>query len=391
MTTRTLTADLPWSDRLQTAGQAALLGAVASLQISIAAAQALVAVAALCWLVRHVIDDAPLEAPAFFWPLVGYAVATLLSALCSRDPATSITDSKQLFLFLLVPVTFDFARGRTARTVLTVMLTAGALSALIGVVQYGILNYDNLGRRPQGTLSHWMTYSGTLMLVICIAAARLLHDTRDRIWAAVVMPALVVSLVLTFTRSAWVGASAGIGVLFLLRDFRLVGLLPIAVAVMVALAPAQLTDRVYSMFDLNDPTNRDRVAMLQAGVAMVADHPLTGVGPDMVGQVYPAYRVASAVQASNPHLHNVPMQIAAERGLPALALWTWTMGALGYGLWRLLRRGRQRALAATALAGLVAMLTAGFFEYNFGDSEFLMLLLVLVTLPFAAERDGGLP
>ncbi len=32
------------------------------------------------------------------------------------------------------------------------------------------------------------------------------------------------------------------------------------------------------------------------------------------------------------------------------------------------------------------MIAAGMFEYNFGDSEFLMLFLVLVTLPYAAER-----
>ena len=32
------------------------------------------------------------------------------------------------------------------------------------------------------------------------------------------------------------------------------------------------------------------------------------------------------------------------------------------------------------------MLAAGMFEYNFGDSEFLMLFLLLVTLPFAAVR-----
>jgi hypothetical protein len=39
---------------------------------------------------------------------------------------------------------------------------------------------------------------------------------------------------------------------------------------------------------------------------------------------------------------------------------------------------------------VVAMLSAGLFEYNFGDSEFLMLFLGLVTLPFAAalgDRD----
>ena len=35
---------------------------------------------------------------------------------------------------------------------------------------------------------------------------------------------------------------------------------------------------------------------------------------------------------------------------------------------------------------MVSMLAAGFFEYNFGDSEFLMLLLLLITLPFAASR-----
>jgi hypothetical protein len=34
------------------------------------------------------------------------------------------------------------------------------------------------------------------------------------------------------------------------------------------------------------------------------------------------------------------------------------------------------------------MLSAGMFEYNFGDSEFLMLFLVIVTLPFAAQRPG---
>jgi hypothetical protein len=40
---------------------------------------------------------------------------------------------------------------------------------------------------------------------------------------------------------------------------------------------------------------------------------------------------------------------------------------------------------------IAAMLTAGLFEYNFGDSEFLMLFLILITLPFAANREGGLP
>lgn len=368
----------------------ALVGVVAALQLSIAVAQICLAIAVVAWLWRSRQQGA-LVLPAIAWPLVAYAAWTLVSAGASRDPGVSVPDTKQLVLFLLVPVVYEFARGPRARTLATVALTVGAASAFIGVVQYGLLNYDNLGRRPQGTLSHWMTYSGTLMLVVCGSVARLLYDQRDRAWAALVMPALVVALGLTFTRSAWVGVFAGVGTLFLLKDRRLIGVLPIVAALAVALAPAAVTSRAYSMFDLNDPTNRDRMAMLEAGRAIVRDHPLTGVGPDMIRVVYPRYRVPWAVEPTNPHLHNVPMQIAAERGLPALAAFAWFVVAAMRGLWRRMPRTRRPALAAAGLASLAAMLAAGLFEYNFGDSEFLMLLLVFVTLPFAADRDGGLP
>ena len=87
----------------------------------------------------------------------------------------------------------------------------------------------------------------------------------------------------------------------------------------------------------------------------------------------------------------VPMQIAAERGLPALGAWLWFVVSAAIGLLRMLRRPRHRSLAAAGLGALAAMLAAGLTEYNFGDSEFQMLLLVMITLPFAANREGGIP
>jgi O-antigen ligase len=209
---------------------------------------------------------------------------------------------------------------------------------------------------------------------------------HHRTWAALVLPALVLALGFTFTRSAWVGACVGIGLLFLLRDFRLLALLPVAAGVFLAVAPANLSARLYSTFSLTDPSNRDRVAMMRSGFRIIKDDPLTGVGPDMIIQVYPAYRDPSAVNQRNPHLHNVPLQIAAERGLPALAVWLWFIGTLVRDFLRR-RRGEFRSLSNAGLAAIAAMLAAGLFEYNFGDSEFLMLFLVLVTVPYAAERS----
>jgi O-antigen ligase len=373
----------PGLDRLTTV---LLLGFVAAVQISIAAAQILLGGLLLCWVIGLVREKSRPTAPAFFWALLAYAVVTLVSSAFSLAPAASFFDDRQLLLFLIVPAVYDLARGQRATLVTDVIITVGAAAAAYGIVQYGMLHFDSLGQRPRGTLGHYMTYSGTLMLVIGVAASRLVFGSRDRTWPALVMPALVVALSLTLTRSAWVGACVAVGVLFILKDLRLLGLLPVVVALFFAFAPDSVTDRMVSMFDLRDPTNRDRLAMVRTGTAMVRDFPLTGVGPDMIPRLYAQYRDPDAVQAMNPHLHNVPLQIAAERGLPALAIWIAFVVLLAHGLFRLFRSEREPTLAAAGLAAIAGMLSAGLFEYNFGDSEFLMLFLVLVTLPFAAAR-----
>jgi O-antigen ligase len=379
------------TDRIEQAGLVSLMAMAGALQVSIAAAQVLLVVAGLCWLALLVARREAFAAPRFFWALAALAALTLVSAAFSPAPADSLADSRQLLLFLIVPITYRLMSGRRGATMITVIVTVGAASAAFGIFQYGILRYDNLGMRPRGTLGHYMTYSGLLMLVICAALARVLFAPRDRIWAALVMPALAVAVVVTFTRSAWIGASIAAALLLSLKDYRLLALLPMAGVVFFLLAPPAVTARFDSMFNMSDPTNRDRVAMLSAGRDMVRAHPLTGVGPQMVEQVYPEYRDANAVEAVVPHLHNVPLQLAAERGLPALAAWLVFVVVVVIDLFRSLKSNRHPVLPAAGLAAMAAMATAGLFEYNFGDSEFLMLLLVLLTLPFAATRTAAAP
>jgi len=373
----------PGLDRLTTI---LLLGFVGAVQLSIAAAQLLLSALLLCWVIGLIRDKSRPTAPTFFIALLAYAGITLISTAFSIAPLESFIDDRQLLLFLIVPAVYDLARGHRAVMTMDVIITVGAAAAAYGIVQYGMLHFDSLGQRPRGTLGHYMTYSGTLMLVIGVAAARLVFGARDRTWPALVMPALVVALSLTLTRSAWVGACVAVGVLFILKDLRLLGLLPVVAALLFAFAPDSVSNRMVSMFDLRDPSNRDRLAMARTGTAMVRDFPLTGVGPAMIPKLYTQYRDPDAVQAMNPHLHNVPLQIAAERGLPALAIWIAFIVILAYGLFRLFRTEREPTMAAAALAAIASMLSAGLFEYNFGDSEFLMLFLVLVTLPFAAAR-----
>ena len=382
--------------RLERAAYFALLAFAASLQVSIAAANVLLALTAILWLTVLFSRRERVDVPAFFWPLLAYAGWTVVSAIFSIDPGTSLPDTKQLVLFAIVPIAYRLLRGQRTLTVVDVVISMAALSATIGIVQFGILKWTD---RPQGALGMYMTFSGQLMLVACLATARVLFWPKDRTWPMLVLPALIVALVATASRNAWVGACVGVGLLLLIRDFRLVGILPVLAALFIAVAPAQLTDRFYSMFQIQHgrtetatmvssvESNRDRIAMIKSGVRIIKDRPVTGVGPDMVIQVYPVYRDKSAVKALNPHLHNVPIQIAAERGLPALLAWLWFVVVLARDFIRQRRTAAIQFLPNAGLACLVAMLAAGMFEYNFGDSEFLMLFLLLMTLPYAATSN----
>ena len=363
---------------------------VAAVQFSIAIGEIFLAVALAAWFATLIVEHRQPSAPPWMLPLMLYAGWTLVSAAFSPERAISFTDCKQLVLLLLVPLTYEIVDEASAMMLTTIILSAAAVSAVVGIGQYSILHYDNLGQRPRSTLGLYMTFSGLMMLALSLALARVLFMTRSRLWPTLVMPALAVVLALTFTRNAWVGACCAVALLLMMRDFRLTAALPVLAAVFFAVAPTRILQRFYSMFNLQDLTISDRFAMMRAGKLIVRDHPVFGVGPNMIERVYPGYRDPEAVLRTTPHLHNVPLQIAAERGLPAVALWLWFIAAVVIGAVILFRNARRegplRFLSATALASVVAMLAAGMTEHNFGDSEFQILFLVLITLPFAVAR-----
>jgi len=253
-----------------------------------------------------------------------------------------------------------------------------------------------------------MTYAGALMLAIptLLVTRRGWAGLRHRIIA---LGAFVV-LLLTMTRSAWIGCLVGLGTYAATRLVRGIGpptpgqqprrwadygmpLLVVAVIgllVVLSLAGSDvLLQRGASIFSLDNPTNLDRLAMAATGLRIIRAHPILGVGPGLVQRVYPAWRVDWAVRETNPHLHNDALQIAAERGLLGLAMWLWLMAAIVVGAWRVLRysgaHGEGGPEARAAIGALAAFLTMGMFEYNFSDSEVLMILLLIVSLPFAAS------
>jgi len=154
---------------------------------------------------------------------------------------------------------------------------------------------------------------------------------------------------------------------------------------------------VSSVGDLTNDTARDRLAMLETGLRLAIAHPLTGIGPGQVKNVYPTEASPEALRRSTSHLHDTPLQIVVERGVPGLGAWIAIWVGFFGAAWRVLRRippanEEARALVLGSMAAIAAFLVAGLFEYNFGDTEVLLMALAVMALPFVVERElAGAP
>ena len=344
-------------------------------------------------------------------PLMAFWGISVISALASRAPVESMWEMRDVFLWVAPPITYLAYRHPRMRNIGVRIFGVGILIAIV-IGMAGTLMAMQRGEmpgtyRPSGTLGHYMTYAGALMMAIPVLLT--VQSGRGWLWHRIIAIGALVLLGLTMTRSGWIGCLVGLAVWMGSRLVRgqapaparpgrpwaaygtvLFVVMVVAVVVLLSVAgPETLFDRGASIFSLDNPTNVDRLAMAATGLRIIRAHPWFGIGPGLMERVYPAWRVDWAVQETNPHLHNDLLQIAAERGVLGLGAWVWLMAAIFLGAWRVLRYagplGEGGPEARAALAALAAFLTMGLFEYNFSDSEVVMILLFIVTLPFAAS------
>lgn len=324
---------------------------------------------------------APLPALALL-----FAFLVLASAVFSEDPSRSLKALPELFLFLLPAIVMDLVdRSSKARTVFFALAASGVALALIGFGQY-TRGGDDIHNRIRATLSHYMTFSGLMIVAGCILLGFLLEERGRRRWLGLFCLLPFGALLLSFTRNAYVGTLVAVLAYFALRRPRGLLLLVPTLVLVFLLAPAQIRTRIASIADPADETNRDRVAMARAGLRMIADHPIFGLGPEMVKPYYMLYRDDEAPRWRVPHLHNNFLQIAAASGLFAVGAYLAILVLFFARVVFLLRRERdpeRRALWAGAFLTVAALTIAGLFEYNFGDTEVLIPMLFMLAVPFS--------
>ena len=382
--------------------------AVALSVVSIAASQVLLGVALLALIALR---RKP-ELPVYILPLSLYFVGTLIAGFVSGSPLVGMPQYKKFFVFLiLICVLNTFRTVREVRLLLLAVIAAASASGLWSLEQYWRkwnyarehgLNFSisYIVDRITGFMSHWMTFSGHMMIALLALAALVLFAAlrkKDWIWIALSGLLIGVALILAQTRAMWIGAAVALIYLVWQRDKRLLLALPVLAGGVFVASPENVQQRVVSIVHERGQidSNAHRRATWAIGWEIVKAHPLTGIGPQMVKYRYNDYVPAwlrPLPEGYYEHLHNIYFQTAAERGVPTLLMLLWMIAWIMRDAWRALKTlaagpGDARFALQAILAIMISVLVSGLVENNLGDSEVLMLFLGISQCVYAVTAE----
>ncbi|HLM54490.1 MAG TPA: O-antigen ligase family protein, partial [Pyrinomonadaceae bacterium] len=260
--------------------------------------------------------------------------------------------------------------------------------------------------RASGWTRHYETFAEMLQMIAQLAlgfalagARRRGEEARDegrraRLRVALAFAAyavLAAGIALTAMRTVLVAFAAGSLVVAWRAAARgrarlLVG--GLVVLVLAAGALAVWRTRAGGALSLGDASARMRQEVARAALARVPQHPLFGHGMDSAKTHWREWGFPH-----NLHAHSTPVQLAFERGLPALLLWLWMM----YAFWRAASRAERvwrdaddagaHGLALGINGALAGFLTSSLVNYNFGDAEAALLLFWLMGTAVALGDD----
>lgn len=331
-------------------------------------------------------------------PVGLFFVGMVISASCSAYSRLALfgalwcQDSLPL-LGMMVLLYFSVKQAcrdhRQIEIIIEAMVLLGGVLAIIGLLDRFIgFGWSMLFNPPRlVSILHNPMFTGTYFAMLVPLGACTVPAVSSRplrVSLLVCTTLMLLALVLTLTRGAWLALAVTILLLAILAGWLFREAIPrcaVAIAVPVlllllalaALNPAIRT-RAHSMVNMHDYTVKSRLVYMRSALGMFHAHPLQGwgLGTFMIvsAQFRPLSNIVEGGVSINQSLadalpHDYPLQIAAEMGLLGLLPYLLLILCLLYSGFHARKYDiRQRWLTAGLVTMLLANVVANLFAFD---------------------------
>jgi len=210
---------------------------------------------------------------------------------------------------------------------------------------------------------------------------------------------LSLAIILTVTRAvgmAFAVARLAMALRALNKRAVLILFVAVVVAAPVALKILQQT-RGAPLLSAREPSTAYRLTIWREGVNLLLSRPkhlALGIGMDSLKYRWRDWGLFQGGKLPVGHMHSTPLQIALERGIPALICFAWWFGTYLLWLWRLTGERTSgldwvgRGICLGIFGGTIGFLSSSLVHYNFGDSEVVMIVYFLMGISVVMEREA---
>jgi O-antigen ligase len=363
---------------------------------------------AACALIRWTLAARTPRMPAPLRALACLCIVIVPGYLVAED---SLVVTKILVMwsaFVVVGVLVAAAPARDVERIMVCLGLAGGIAGLVAIAGGADQSLQEGGLIATGRAQAGFAQPNVLgfFLVLAIPAATVL-SLRGRLVVRLLMGAMaiagLVGLMLTLSRTSLVGTAVGFAVLTLIPEFRRIAAVAIAALAVFTLANFQalqesqqvavVTHRLATLGRSQAVGSDPRLQIYRKTPAMIADHPVFGVGAGNYSLAARRYGILDPENQPYDHAHNVPLTIVAELGVLGLAALVWFVFALGRLLVRAIAARGDPAYGPLLLAiaaGMLGSVVTSAGDYpprtNAIAATFIVLVGALVTFVRATER-----
>ena len=302
-------------------------------------------------------------------------------------------------LFIAIPAVLlagdrDLDRAALALVVLGIVLSIGAVYS-VRAHPTAFFPLDQAANpvhpvtpRAAGPFGESNFFALSLAVVVPFAAHLIAGGGWRRLVGVLALPVLLAGLLSTGSRGGLIAAGlalvvSGLAARSTVRPALLLG--GLAAAVVAVLAGTSLFGA--QVQDAQSRTVSGRATENQVALAMLADHPLLGVGPGNYPTFYRDYsrRIGNDARVQREP-HSLPLEIAAEQGAAGLLGWlVMIVGLVGYAL----RRGvARRPAGRTVLLALATYATGSLFLHGSALRLAYLLIGMLIAVAADSSREG---
>ena len=276
-----------------------------------------------------------------------WATAFLLWALVTTFFAISPDTARDAFIEGLKAIVIFFVAVNVLRTprqlryYLLLILVAYFIYPARGTLLNYVSGYRRFGRAIWNGIYGNSNYLAAITLLMLGWALAIAMVKAQNVWVRravfAFVPVMLVIVLLTQSRGAFIGLLVGFGPPLLARIRKLPHLVApmlVIVCVVALLVPSAAWHRFEGITKLAstatlaqaDPEGsaRQRFEILKTGWHIFLTHPLLGVGIGCYGEANMQY----APELGARDAHNTYMSLAAEMGLPGLLLWLGLVGSV---------------------------------------------------------------